>query len=103
MQRNAVSAGVLVWMILVASVAGLARQASSPQQPALNPSLDRATFEPHARRGWQAIVKALHDDGKLGWVQQIGAEPGSATFESTEVYGVGALLLAGSEVQKLAR
>jgi rhamnogalacturonyl hydrolase YesR len=65
--------------------------------------LDRATFEPHVRRGWEAMVRAVHPDGMLGWVQQIGAEPGSATFESTEVYGVGALLLAGSEVHKLAR
>jgi rhamnogalacturonyl hydrolase YesR len=65
--------------------------------------LDRATFEPHVRRGWEAMVRSVHPDGMLGWVQEIGAEPGSATYESTEVYGVGALLLAGSEVQKLAR
>jgi rhamnogalacturonyl hydrolase YesR len=65
--------------------------------------LDRATYEPHAMRGWEALVRAVHPDGMLGWVQQIGAEPGSATFESTEVYGVGALLLAGSEMLRLAK
>jgi unsaturated rhamnogalacturonyl hydrolase len=65
--------------------------------------LDRATFEPHVRKGWEAMVRAVHPNGMLGWVQKIGAEPGSADFDSTEVYGPGALLLAGSEVLKLAK
>lgn len=65
--------------------------------------LDRATYEPAARRGWSALVRAVHPDGMLGWVQQIGAEPGSAGADSTEVYGTGALLLAGSEVIRLAK
>ena len=68
-----------------------------------NGLLDRATYEPNVKKGWEAMVRAVHPDGMLGWVQQIGAEPGSATFDSTEVYGVGALLLAGSEVQQLAK
>lgn len=67
-----------------------------------NGLLDRAAYEPNVRKGWEAMVRATHADGMLGWVQQIGAEPGSATLESTEVYGVGALLLAGSEVVRLA-
>jgi unsaturated rhamnogalacturonyl hydrolase len=65
--------------------------------------LDRARFEPVARKGWASLVSALHPDGMLGWVQQIGAAPGSATRESTEVYGTGALLLAGSEVMKFGK
>ena len=68
-----------------------------------NGLLDRAAYEPSVRNGWDAMVRAVHADGMLGWVQQIGAEPGSATFDSTEVYGVGALLLAGSELYQLAR
>jgi len=65
--------------------------------------LDREKYEPAAMKGWEALVRAVHRDGMLGWVQQIGAEPGSATFESTEVYGAGAFLLAGSAVYALAR
>ncbi|MFO7693226.1 MAG: glycoside hydrolase family 88 protein [Vicinamibacterales bacterium] len=65
--------------------------------------LNRGTFEPAVMKGWDALVRAVHPDGMLGWVQQIGAEPGSATFESTEVYGTGAFLLAGSAVHALAR
>jgi hypothetical protein len=41
-------------------------------------------------------------DGMLGWVQRIGDQPGATTANTTEVYGVGALLLAGSEVYRLA-
>ncbi len=65
--------------------------------------LDRAKFESVARQGWAAMISALHPNGMLGWVQQIGAAPGSATRESTEVYGTGALLLAGSEILKLGK
>ena len=67
-----------------------------------NGLLDRATYEPNVRRGWFAMTKALHPDGMLGWVQPIGAEPGSTSEDTTEVYGVGAFLLAGSEVYRLA-
>jgi rhamnogalacturonyl hydrolase YesR len=63
--------------------------------------LDRAPFEPAVRRGWSALVKAMHPDGMLGWVQRIGDKPGATSQETTEVYGVGALLLAGSEVYRL--
>jgi unsaturated rhamnogalacturonyl hydrolase len=64
--------------------------------------LDRATFEPVVRRGWTALVKAVQADGMLGWVQRIGDKPGATTADTTEVYGVGAFLLAGSEMHRLA-
>lgn len=63
--------------------------------------LPRQPYEAHARRGWDAMVKAVHPDGMLGWVQRIGYEPGATTADTTEVYGTGALLLAGSEIVKL--
>jgi rhamnogalacturonyl hydrolase YesR len=65
--------------------------------------LDRARYEPAVVRGWSAMVKAVHPDGMLGWVQRIGDQPGATTAETTEVYGVGALLLAGSELHTLAK
>jgi len=48
------------------------------------------------------MVKAVHPDGMLGCVQRIGDQPGATAANTTEVYGVGALLLAGSEVYRLA-
>jgi rhamnogalacturonyl hydrolase YesR len=65
--------------------------------------IDREKYEPAVMKGWDALVRAVHPDGMLGWVQQIGAEPGSAGADSTEVYGSGAFLLAGSAVHALAR
>ena len=64
--------------------------------------LDRGRYERAVTRGWSAMVKAVHPDGMLGWVQRIGDQPGATTANTTEVYGVGALLLAGSEVYALA-
>jgi unsaturated rhamnogalacturonyl hydrolase len=64
--------------------------------------LDRATYEPAIRRGWSALVRAVQPDGKLGYVQRIGDQPGDTTAEGTEIYGIGALLLAGPEVWELA-
>jgi len=63
--------------------------------------LDRTRFEPHVHRGWAALAGAVQRDGMLGWVQPIGDAPGATTAATTEVYGVGALLLAGSEVVRL--
>ena len=42
--------------------------------------------------------EAVHPDGKLGNVQQIGEKPEAVDDNSTEVYGVGGFLLAGSEM-----
>ncbi len=67
-----------------------------------NGVLDRATYEPAVRRGWNALARAVRSDGMLGWVQRIDEQPGATSRDTTEVYGVGALLLAGSEVDRLA-
>ena len=64
--------------------------------------LDRAQFEPAVRKAWAALVSCVDADGKLTHVQPIGADPKKFSEESTEVYGVGAFLLAGSEVYRMA-
>jgi rhamnogalacturonyl hydrolase YesR len=65
--------------------------------------LDREIYTPLATKAWQALVSAVHADGKLGWVQPIGENPKNVTSEMTEVYGVGAFLLAGSEMMILSQ
>lgn len=64
--------------------------------------LDPAKFEPAVRRGWLALSDCVEADGKLVDVQPIGAGPEGFPKESTEDYGVGAFLLAGSEVYRTA-
>jgi len=64
--------------------------------------LDKSQYFPVVKKGWQALVHAVYADGKLGWVQPISADPKKVTRDMTEVYGVGAFLLAGTEIYKLA-
>jgi rhamnogalacturonyl hydrolase YesR len=63
--------------------------------------LDRKTYLPVVQKAWRGLVSAVHSDGKLGWVQPIGAAPATFTFDNNQEYGSGALLLAGSEMLKL--
>ena len=63
--------------------------------------LDRAKFEPAARKAWSALVACVTPEGKLTHVQPVGADPKKFDAEETESYGVGAFLLAGSEIYRL--
>ncbi len=63
--------------------------------------LDRKRFEPAALAGWQALTRAVADDGKLGWVQPISDRPEQVAESDTQYYGVGAFLLAASAVAAL--
>lgn len=60
-------------------------------------------FMPAIEKGWKALVSAVEDDGKLGYVQPIGADPRHVTRDMTEVYGVGAFLLTGNEIYKMSK
>jgi unsaturated rhamnogalacturonyl hydrolase len=64
--------------------------------------LDRDTYLPAIRRGWQALVAQVDASGKLHWVQGVGAAPAHTAEGDTRTYGVGLFLLAGSEVAELA-
>ena len=66
-----------------------------------NGILDRSTYGPAVEKGWKAMVSHVNSEGMLAYVQPIGAAPGEAYPDKTEVYGVGAFLSAGSEVYKL--
>lgn len=63
-----------------------------------NGVLDGATYWPVAQRGWEALASSVHADGKLGYVQPVGAAPDRVDADSTETYGPGAFLLAGAQL-----
>jgi len=63
--------------------------------------LDRAEYEPVIYKAWNALSECVTDEGMLGYVQPVGARPGNAHADQSEVYGVGAFLAAGSEVYQL--
>ncbi len=66
-----------------------------------NGILDRATYLPVVKVGWQGLVSHVDANGRLGYVQGVGAAPAPASATSNAPYGVGAFLLAASEVAKL--
>ncbi|GAA4958402.1 glycoside hydrolase family 88/105 protein [Algibacter aquimarinus] len=53
------------------------------------------------KKAWNAIAKCQHEDGRVGWVQNIGAFPEPASADSWQNFGTGAFLMAGSEILKL--
>jgi rhamnogalacturonyl hydrolase YesR len=63
--------------------------------------LDRKRFTPVVTRAWQGLLSHIYADGRLGSIQPIGAAPDAFQPSSSYVYGVGAFLLAGSEVARL--
>lgn len=68
-----------------------------------NGLLPEEDFMPAIESGWNALESAVGPDGRMGWVQQVGNSPDQVRQEDTQLYGVGAMLLAASEVRKLAR
>jgi rhamnogalacturonyl hydrolase YesR len=63
--------------------------------------LDRATYAPVVLRAWQGLTSCVTPEGEVTNVQPIGAEPVKFDAKTTEDYGVGAFLLAASEVRQL--
>jgi rhamnogalacturonyl hydrolase YesR len=53
------------------------------------------------KKAWKAMAACQHEDGRVGWVQNIGAFPEPASADSWQNFGTGAFLLAGSEILKL--
>jgi rhamnogalacturonyl hydrolase YesR len=66
-----------------------------------NGILPRQKVMPAIVKAYKALQSHVTDDGMLGYVQPIGAAPGNAWPDKTEVYGTGAFLAAGSEIYKL--
>jgi rhamnogalacturonyl hydrolase YesR len=65
--------------------------------------LDRKTYEPVVRRSWAGILRHVYADGRLGSIQPIDGQPGKFKPSASYVYGVGGFLLAGAELDKMAK
>jgi unsaturated rhamnogalacturonyl hydrolase len=66
-----------------------------------NGYLDKETYLPAVVKGWKAMVSCVFPDGKVGFIQPVGADPKAVTREMTEVYGVGGFLFAGTEITRM--
>lgn len=63
--------------------------------------LDRKIYAPVVKKAWAGLLTRVYSDGRLGCIQPVGAAPGKFKATSSYVYGVGAFLLAGSQVDRL--
>lgn len=67
----------------------------------INNGLVDKKHTPAVKKAWNALKACQHNDGRVGWVQDIGAFPEPASADSWQNFGTGAFLMAGSEVLKL--
>jgi unsaturated rhamnogalacturonyl hydrolase len=65
--------------------------------------LDRKIYAPVVKRAWKGLLSYVYADGRLGCIQQVGAAPAFYKSTSSFIFGVGGFLLAGSEVDRMAR
>lgn len=63
--------------------------------------LEGAAYENAVDAGWTALVSHVDEDGRLGYVQQVGDRPEGVQPDDTQLYGVGAFLLAAVQVERL--
>ena len=66
-----------------------------------NGILNKEIYTPVVLKAWKAILACQQENGKVGWVQNIGANPMPAGANSWQNFGTGAFLMAGSEIIKL--
>lgn len=67
-----------------------------------NGLLPQDTYLPKVRRAWTALLDCIDENGKLGYVQAIGASPENVKASDNQEYGSGAFLMAASEMYKFA-
>jgi len=68
-----------------------------------NKLLDNETYKPAVLKAWKALTDNVTPEGKLTYVQQIGAKPESVKQSDNQEYGSGAFLMAGTEMMKLKK
>jgi unsaturated rhamnogalacturonyl hydrolase len=64
--------------------------------------LDAKQFRPVIQSAWRGMLHHVYADGRLGDIQQTGAEPAFYLPSSSYNYGVGGYLLAASELKRLS-
>jgi rhamnogalacturonyl hydrolase YesR len=65
--------------------------------------LDEKVYRPVIEKAWVGMLHHVYADGRLGCIQQTGAEPQPFKASSSYTYGVGGFLLAGSQIRKMHR
>jgi rhamnogalacturonyl hydrolase YesR len=64
--------------------------------------LDAAKYRPVIAKAWAGILRNVYADGRLGNIQQTGAEPAWYRPTSSFDYGVGGFMLAAEQLKIMA-
>ena len=64
--------------------------------------LDAKVYRPVIEKAWAGMLQHVYADGRLGGIQQTGAEPAPFRPMASYTYGVGGFLLAATEVKRMA-
>jgi len=67
----------------------------------INNGLVDSVYKPSVIKSWIALTKRINNEGRLGYVQQVAANPFQFTENQWQLYATGAYLLAGKEILKL--
>lgn len=68
-----------------------------------NGLLDDATYRPAVVAGWNGLTTiAMNGTGYVGYIQNIGYDPQTATFSSNSDFGIGAVLVAATEIYRIS-
>lgn len=62
--------------------------------------LNEDKYLPVVNRGWEAMVKAVNTEGKVGWTQMVADQPGRVNKNDSRGYSVGSILMIASELYK---
>jgi len=65
--------------------------------------LDKAKYMPVIKKAWAGLLTNVYADGRLGNIQQTGAEPAYYRPSASYTYGVGGFLMAGSELKRMTK
>lgn len=65
-----------------------------------NGILEVDKYLPVVKKGWQAMVKAVNTEGKVGWTQMVAAKPGNVEKKDNRGYSTGSILMIAAELYK---
>ncbi|HLH36093.1 MAG TPA: glycoside hydrolase family 88 protein [Alloacidobacterium sp.] len=65
--------------------------------------LDAKVYRPVVEKAWGGMLTHIYEDGRLGGIQHVGYSPEAYKPGASYVYGVGAFLLACSELDRTSQ
>ncbi len=63
--------------------------------------LNKTIAQPAMLQAWNGLVGCIKGSGELGYAQSANYQPANVSPNGTQVYAIGAFLLAGSEIHKM--